>query len=346
MFKKFRDKRMTKKKLELIDEQSSPLFRIMSVYNVAERTRRSFENNICAFHIGRGLILSVAHNLRLESGILRSIDETIYQRDILPHLNPTQTALFNRCYSLDGTTNKRYLGNINNTDVQQLIDLLKQANFDTRWLTLVQKNICRPYLIVQFRNNQFYNNATLTGYFNSDTFFQEPSLNRYTFLLALELVSAYYNEDFALYRIIDTNKDIINRLPSIAIDYAILNDNEQNLYCIQSSPGAFLGRLLNSARIEGFLDHFNILPDRIGGDYISEGMRYLIKGYFRFGSSGAPYVVYDTVNRIFKVNAIQSEASPIQLSINNNREGNYQYVSAIAPPLKIIQEKLQPYLRE
>lgn len=344
MFKKFWDKRMTRKKLGLIDEQSSSLFRIMFVYDLAEQARRRFEGNICAFHIGKGLILSVAHNLRLESQILRSIDDTIYQRDILPHLNPTQTALFNRCYPLDNTTNKRYLNNVNNNDVQQLINSFKQANFDTRWLTLTQKNICRPYLIIQFRNNQFYNNATLTGYFTADTFFHEPALNRYTFLLALEFVTAYYNEDFSLYRIIDTNKDIINRLPSIAIDYTILNNNEQNLYCIQSSPGAALGRLLNTARIEGLLDHFNIVQDRIGGDYISEGMRYLIKGYFRFGSSGAPYVVYDTANRIFKVNAIQSEASPIQLSINNSREGNYQYVSAIASPLKIIEEKLQPHL--
>ncbi|MEJ7823754.1 MAG: hypothetical protein WKF85_15645 [Chitinophagaceae bacterium] len=73
-------------------------------------------------------------------------------------------------------------------------------------------------------------------------------------------------------------------------------------------------------------------------------MRYLIKGYFRFGSSGAPYVFYDEENDIFKVNAIQSEACAIQLSINNNMNGNFQYVNAIASPLKIIQDRLEQHL--
>ena len=72
-----------------------------------------------------------------------------------------------------------------------------------------------------------------------------------------------------------------------------------------------------------------------------DGLRYLIRGYFRFGSSGAPYVYYSEAEGQFKVNAIQSEASPIQLSINNNREGNYQYVNAIASPLKNIQGELE-----
>lgn len=345
MLRKLWNKRLATKKLELINEQSSPLFRIMWVYDIADPAKRRFDNNICAFHVGKGLILSVAHNLRLESGILRSIEETIYQAEILPRLNPTQTQLVNRCYSLDRTTNKRYINNISNNDISELVNSFKQANFDTRWLTLTQRNFCKPYLIVQFRNNQFYNSATLTGNFTPNYSFHEPDISRYTFLIELEFVSAYHNEDFALYRIINTHQDIINRLPSISPDYRILNDNEPNLYCIQGSPGGFLGRLLNNARIEGFLDHHGIFPDRIGGNYIFEGTRYLIKGYFRFGSSGAPYVVYDSWNRVFKVNAIQSEASPIQLSINNSREGNFQYVSAIASPLKIIEEKLQPYLR-
>ena len=72
-------------------------------------------------------------------------------------------------------------------------------------------------------------------------------------------------------------------------------------------------------------------------------MRYLIKGYFRFGSSGAPYIRRNEQGR-FVVNAIQSEASPIQLSIGNAREGNFQYVNAIASPLSGIEEQLRNHL--
>ena len=52
---------MSTKAIELIDEQTSPLFRIMFIHNMNEPARRHFDNNICAFHIGQGLILSVAH---------------------------------------------------------------------------------------------------------------------------------------------------------------------------------------------------------------------------------------------------------------------------------------------
>ena len=41
------------------------------------------------------------------------------------------------------------------------------------------------------------------------------------------------------------------------------------------------------------------------------------------------------------VNAIQSEASPLQLSINNTMAGNFQYVNAIASPLAMIKDKLR-----
>ena len=47
---------------------------------------------------------------------------------------------------------------------------------------------------------------------------------------------------------------------------------------------------------------------------------------------------------IFKANAIQSEACPIQLSINNNRDGNFQYINALASPFGIIKDRLEKYL--
>jgi hypothetical protein len=336
---------MLTKQLELTHEQTSPLFRIMWVHNVDEPNRRHYDNNICAFHIGNGLILSVAHNLKSEAQIFKSIDDSIYTNDILPHLNPVQIQLFNQCYPLDTLTNKRYINIVNQNDVQTIVDLLKQINFDTRWLTFTKRNICKPHLIVQFKNSQFYNDSTLTEYFNAGTYFPEPALNRHTFLIEVELVEAFYNEDIALYRIINTHRNVIHRLPWIEVDFSILGDNQNNYYCLQSSPNSEVGKLLNRAHIEGYLEHFGIFPDRIGGNYTFEGTRYLIKGYFRFGSSGAPYVFFDYENDKFKVNAIQSEACPVQLSIENKRDGNFQYVNAIASPLNIVQDKLEPHLK-
>ncbi len=337
---------MLQKQLDLINEQTSPLFRIMWIYNINEPDRKQFDNNICAFHIGNGYILSVAHNLKTEAQFFKSIDNQIYTNQILPFLNASQAQMLEQYYALDTFTNKRYLNNVNQQNVQTIIDILKQINFDTRWVTLSEKNICTPHLIVQFKENKFYNNENLTTQFDTSTYFHEPTINRHTYLLELKLVEAFYSEDIALYKIVNTTPEIVEQLPSIPIDFSVLQDDETNYYCLQSSPGGFLGRLLNKAKIEGFLDHHGTFGDRIGGNFTFEGLRYLIKGYFRFGSSGAPYVFYDKENGLFKVNAVQSEASPIQLSINNNREGNYQYVNAIASPLNIIADQLQKHLKK
>jgi hypothetical protein len=319
----------------------------MWVHNASEPKRRHFDNNICAFHIGNGFILSVAHNLRTESSLLKSIPELIYQNEIIPKLNQEQIELLDKCYPLDLSTNKRYINIVNHTDIQLVIDCFKNINFDTRWITLATRDFCKPHLIVQFKEPQFYKDVNLTTHFKSkNTAFQEPSLNRHTFLIELQLVEAFYNEDVALYQIVNTHADIIKRLPFIEVDFTVLDDDQKNFYCIQSAPGGFLGRLLNKAKIEGFLDHHGTFGDRFGGNYTFEGLRYLIKGYFRFGSSGAPYVYYDTENMQFKANAVQSEACPIQLSINNNREGNFQYVNALASPLNIVQKRIETHLNK
>lgn len=335
---------MLQKQLELTHEQTSPLFRIMCVQNIDEPQRRHFENNICAFHIGKGFIFSVAHNLKTEATIFKSIDNTIYLTDIFPFLNAEQAHLFESCFPLELTNNKRYSNITNPNDYQTIINLLKQINFDTRWVTLIQRNICKPHLVIQFKDNLFYNNTEITAHFNSTTSFAEPAINRHTFLIELELVDTFYHEDIALYKIVNTPQSIIEALPLLEVDYSILDDNQENYYCLQSSPTSEIGKLLNKAQIEGFTEHFAVFQERIGGNYTLEGLRYLIKGYFRFGSSGAPYVVYDSKTNTFKVNAIQSEACPIQLSINNQREGNFQYINAIASPLQIIQERLEKHL--
>ncbi|MFN3753947.1 hypothetical protein [Flavobacterium sp.] len=338
------NKNRLKKQLELTNEQTSPLFRIMWTQNINEPNRRHFENNICAFHIGKGYILSVAHNLKSEARIFKSIDENIFTNDILPYLNDAQKQLFQNCFLLDTRVQKRYWNSTNPNDYQFAIEALKQINFDTRWVTFLEKKICQAHLIIQFKNNLFYNNTELSKHFTSSTYFAEPAINRHTFLVEVELVEAFYDNDIALYRIVNTAKEIINAMPIVTIDYSILSDEQEHYYCLQSSPTSEVGKLLNKAQIEGFTEHFAIFQERVGGNYILEGLRYLIKGYFRFGSSGAPYLVYDAKQNEFKANAIQSEACPIQLSIDNKRDGNFQYVNAIATPLNNIKEKLEYYL--
>lgn len=335
---------MISSKQALIDEQTSPLQRIMWIYNVDEPQRRSFENNICAFHIGNGYFLSVAHNLRIQAGYFRSIHEELFKKEIYPKLDGSQNRFLEQCYFIDEYSRKRYLSNTDPATLQNIASILKQKRFDTRWVALAQKNICNPYLVFQFKNNQFYNDAHLTRQFDGGMQMYDNDARKHTFLLEVELVEAFYSADIALYRAVNASPDIISKIPSLDIDYTFFDEAIDRFYCLQSSPNSPAGRLLNEARIEGMLDHFGIFQDDVEGNYLFEGYRYLIKGYFRFGSSGAPYVYYDQAKGRFIVNAIQSEASGIQLSIKNDREGNFQYINAIASPLYIIKDALQRHL--
>ena len=335
---------MEEKILELIGEQTSPLFRIMSIHNNNETNRKAFHNNISAFHIGNGFVLSVAHNLKPEAQIFQSISENKFQNEVIAHCTPDEQLLLNRCFILDPQTNKRYINIPDKKDIQLVITALKRINFDTRWVSLYANDICKPFMIINFKNNQFYKDAALTQLFPRAHFFHEPSINAYTFLVELELVEAYYSSDIALYKIVNTDQSIIDKIPSATISND-LAPMSSSLYCLQGSPsGTNLGRMINESRIEGILDQHSIMPDRIGGPIFFEGTRYLLKGYFRFGSSGAPYFKYNPETETFSVNAIQSEASPIQLSINGNRNGNNQYINAIASPLFIVKEKLENQL--
>lgn len=333
------------KQLELTHEQTSPLFRIMFTQNIELPQLRHFENNICAFHIGQGYFLTVAHNLKTEAKIFKSIDTGIFERDILPFLNQPQRQLFDNCFHLNPASQRYYWNSNNPNDFNAMIDALRQINFDTRWVTFLEKKICQAHLIVQFKEPLFYQSADLTNLFNSNTNFAEQAINRHTFLIELALVEAFYGDDIALYKIVNTPQEIIDAMPGVKIKFDILPDDQEDYYCLQSSPTSEVGKLLNKAQIDGFTEHFSIFSERIGGNYVLEGLRYLIKGYFRFGSSGAPYLVYNSEQNEFEVNAIQSEACPIQLSISNKREGNFQYVNAIATPLSNIKVQLEKLLK-
>ena len=96
---------MITNKLELIGEQTSPLFRIVSAFDIAT-TRRQFPYNILAFHIGNGLILTVAHNLRSRTNWIRSFADDYYTTELVPNLSADQLLLFEECFSLDNVTGK------------------------------------------------------------------------------------------------------------------------------------------------------------------------------------------------------------------------------------------------
>lgn len=332
---------MKNKILELIDEQKSPLFRIMSLCNDNVPVKRSFSNNISAFHIGNGYILSIAHNLRPEAELVNWISDADYQTDIFNKCNTAEQRFLGRCYILDNQTNKRFLNLTGKNDYQNLAQLLKKINYDTRWITQYNKEICKPFLIINLKNNEFYNDPNVTALFNPDHIFAEAVINTNTFLLELKLIDTYYTQDIAIYRMVNTDSRIIAKIPVAKLNFDVLRTGDL-LHCLQGSPsGTNLGRLFNESRVEGLLDQHAIQQDHFGGNFFFEGLRYLLKGYFRFGSSGAPYFRYNEETDLFEVNAIQSEASPIQLSINNDRNGNFQYINAIATPLCAIEERLK-----
>ena len=332
---------MITSKRQLIDEQTSPLHRIMWVYNAEEPKRRTFENNICAFHIGDGYFLSVAHNLKMEAGYFKSIDEDVYKKELLYKLDGSQKLFFDQHYFADDYTRKLYLNDTDAAGLQNIATILKQKRFDTRWVTLAEKNVCTPHMVIQFHDRGFYKHEDLIAHFKPHQVMYEADAKRYTFLVPVELVEAFYSSDIALYKIINTPQEIISKIPSVEINCDFIEDDPGSLHCLQSAPASPAGRLLNDAVLEGILDHFGVFQDDFGGNYVFEGYRYLVKGYFRFGSSGAPYLVYDPVRGRYAANAIQSEATGIQLSIKNDREGNFQYINAIASPLYLIKEKLR-----
>jgi len=336
---------MKEQKLAAINDLSSPLFRIVSLHNEDEVSRRRLHNNMCAFHIGKGYLLTVAHNLRSEAKLLLSITADRFESEVLANLDGSERQSFNQWYTLDPKTNKRYINPISPEDERSVISTLGRINFDTRWVTLYQRQIAKPYLLIQQRSQNFYNNPAAHHHFDPSLIFFDNVAQRQSYLIELELINAFYENDVALYKIINVHHSIIDLIPSFQVDSEFYDTSNGDFFCLQSAPSDMNpGRMLNEANIEGIIDQFSPFGDRIGGNYNLEGLRYLIKGYFRFGSSGAPYIKFDPSTNSFKVNAIQSEACAVQLTINNARETNSQWVKAIATPLFNVMQSINQFV--
>lgn len=332
---------------EIVDDLKSPLFRIMSVYNVTNASKRQFLNNISCFHIGNGFFLSVCHNLRAK-GIPNTINENEFQKSILPKVQMNDKKLINQHYVHSSSDNERHISHVPNDFGLQiklsndLRTIFQKIQFDTSFEKDYMRGIAQPFLVIQFKTNDFFNDKKITSKFKGHEMFHEPSLNRYTFLLEVEIIKCFYASDICVYKIKNNDTDLINKIPSIQLDFN-LYDNLSNidLFCLQSSPSSELGRMLNTAKIDGIAEHWTNFSDMIHTNHILEGKRYITRNYFRFGSSGAPYIIFNKEKETLCVNAIQSEACPIQMTINNNRDGNAQYTHAIATPLKEIENELK-----
>jgi hypothetical protein len=331
---------------ELIDEQTSPLFRIMSAYNFG-KAESYLSNNISCFHISNGYFLCVCHNLKPQE-IPRKIDETIFQKELIAKVGQVEKDLLNKHYILNPTDNHRRLGQIptDNAELAKLSSalllILQKIKFDCSYETSYVNGDAVPLLVINFRDNSFYNDKKILSKFKSHETGFEAHINRYTFVLELEIAKAFYKDDICVYKLKTTDKEILNKIPYLKTDFTFYDNlSEIDLFCLQSSPSSELGRMLNTAHIDGIADHLTIFPDVVNSNYTVEGKRYITKNYFRFGSSGAPYIIYNKEKDELFFNALQSEACPIQMQISNDRNGHQQYTHAIATPLSNIKEYLE-----
>lgn len=324
---------------KLIKEDTSPLFRIMAGYDISETGWRRFENSITAFHIGNGYFLSVAHALIPFNNIPCSMSPAAFD-EFVAGASLQQRAFIHQHYALNQQLGKhRWDENMQTS--QALLNVFREIDYDTRYPNLYSKGVCKPYLLAHFKANAFLGDAALNNKFSGGRYFLESDIDRHTFLIDLKLHKIIVEADAAIYKIADDFADIIPLIPKIDVDLTLREIGDKHFYLLQSAPINALGRMLHNSQIEGYIDHYSNALSHKNRNYIFEGTRYLVKGYFRFGSSGAPYLHYDPEQDIFKANAIQSEACPLQMLIQGNRDNSAQYVNAIATPLHNIKGEIE-----
>jgi hypothetical protein len=322
--------------LKLIGEQTTPLHQMHWVYNAAEPQKRILENATCAVHVGGGYFLTVAHDLRTETGFLRVIPEELYQHEILPKLDGAQKSFLEQCYVSNPTTGKKYLTTADHQHADHLTKIFKQKRFDTRRITLSKKNVCKPYLVVQFKNSLFYNDVALTHTFDQAMQFTEVESNKHNFLVELELVLACYPEDVAVFRAVGLPDQALARIPSVPIGYLASDKQPDKLLCLQNAPFGSAGRLINKVSVLGVIDHYEVFHDDVGGNYSLDGYRYLVEGYLSKGTSGAPYLLQDGTTGKYRVIALQSESG--SRHFGGSADGGN--CVSVATPLSLVKDEL------
>jgi len=334
---------------KLISETTTPLFRIM-----ARSSNGGFSNNISCVHIGSGYILTVYHHL-LDITTIDRINTSDFKK-IIQNANLQEKALIEKYYipaqgglfyllTFPQVANPTEAQNLQN-EIMQLPPVFNKLGFDPSIKSYYDKGYLSPTLVIQLKEKGFYGSLGLHAKFESDGKYlnEVDNLNRHTYLIDLDLVQGFPEYDLAIYKMQNIGEDAIDKIPFIEACASLLNFGKSSpLYILQGSPNDFgLGHMLNNAEIEGIVDHFGIYQTPLGTHAgKSDGARYLSRNYFKFGSSGSPYISYVESEDKFYVSAIQSEACPIQMSINGDRSNNAQYTHALASPLFNIREALE-----
>ena len=297
--------------------------------------------------LGNGLVVSVGHNLIREAKYLVSMPEAYFQNRVLRHATPEdKKILLNHYilnhYILNPKTKKRYPAQTKNkAQIKAIIGCLK---IDTRWQQLYQEQIADPFLFLSFSTPLFFNDSQMTTQWPEHHTFFDQRHGVHTYMLPLQLVFVSHSYDIALCKIINTPSPVVDSIPSTHLSFQKAQPDDV-FYCLQASPsGSHLGRLLNTCNLESIMDHHAIKTDPFSGNDIHRGLRYILNGYFRFGSSGAPYFCLDPKTNQMALTAIHSEAASIQLSIHGDKGKNAQYTRAIATPLLHIKQEIIQYL--
>lgn len=317
----------------LINENTTPLFRV----SFTNKELRDFESNSLASHIGGGYFISVNHSFNLQH-VPRLIEKEMFQSII--NQKPKKKHILHKHYQeingLFKLTDMPLDVESNMKVIKSISEILLDSKYDLSIQSEVKRGFKVPVLIISFKSGLFYGDELLTKKFvSAGNALDEASLGVKSFILELEVVMQDQDNDIVLYKLKDTEKEIISKIPFLNIDFKSLDFNSNvSLLCLQASPSSEFGRTLNSSYIEGIVDNFSF-----DSKNVFKGNRYLLKTYFRFGSSGAPYVFYDETRNGFYINAIQSEACPIQMDIGGQRNG-MQYTHALATPIANVKNKL------
>lgn len=322
------------KLIKLVEDNTSPLFRIKSVFNYDHKPTMKMLNNILCGHIGNGYFISVAHNLKSNYEIPLGVPNSMFESEFLACFNEAEKTMIRSKFNYDNTSDKFILKGIQDKNELNLLKTkINSCSFDTTFANSYNRGLVKPYLIVQFKSKLFYGDQTITNLIDPNNYFNEQNIKKHSYIIELELVSPIYEQDIAIYRAVNTDPQVIAALPHLDLDFNKYDGTENlQFFCLQSSPTSELGRLLNKASIDGVTEHWSI-QNNVNPPTVMEGLRYVMKGYFRFGSSGAPYIVHNPDDNSLKINAVQSEACPQQLLINGKQKGNSQYTNGIATPI-------------
>jgi hypothetical protein len=260
-----------------------------------------------------------------------------YDSKVTPSLAKPDLDFFNKHYKLNKSTDE-YEYAVANTEkqVEKLRKIASQIDLDLKTPAQLERQAVTQFVVAQFRQDAFYGDTSLNSHFKPAHHFHENENGVFTFMMEAMPIRILWEQDLSIYRLVAPDARVLAALPAAVatFDEIAIGDT---LYPLQNSPTSDFGRLVNRSVVEGLLDEHSPVRQH---SIVRQGSRYLIKGFFRFGSSGAPYFRWNADEARFEVVAIQSAAAPIQLTVGGSMQDNFQWVSGIATPLAPIKSEL------